>query len=100
MERRVKAEPTAEKEKRQKTIQSLTSLFFVIIYLVSGFDYRFHWSNVPMNISLIADVFVVLGFYIVFLVFKENSYTSATIEVDKDQKVITTGPYGLVRHPM
>jgi len=100
LERRLKAGPAAEKEKQQKTIQSLASLFFVLIYVVSGFDYRFHWSNVPMNISLFADVFVALGFYVVFLVFRENSYTSAVIEINEDQKVISTGPYGIVRHPM
>jgi protein-S-isoprenylcysteine O-methyltransferase Ste14 len=88
LERRVKAGPAAEREKRQKIIQSLASLFFVLIYVVSGFDYRFHWSSIPMNISLFADVFVALGFYVVFLVFRENSYTSAVIEVNEDQKVI------------
>ncbi len=100
LERRLKAGPTAEKEKSQKMIQALANVFFCLVYIIAGFDYRFHWSNVPFTISLIADVFVALGFYIVFLVFKENSYTSGIIEVAKDQKVISTGPYGIVRHPM
>src|SRR6185436_1098008 len=63
-------------------------------------DDRFHWSQVPPVVSLIADGFVALGFFIVFLVFRENTYTSATIEVSKEQTVISTGPYHWVRHPM
>ena len=97
---RVQAGPTAETQKIQQIIQSLASLFFIGLFIVPGLDFRFHWSNVPPFISLISDGFVILGFYIVFLVFKENSYTSATIEVADEQKVVTTGPYGVVRHPM
>lgn len=54
----------------------------------------------PPLISLISDGFVAIGFYIVFLVFRENSYTRATIEVSAEQNVITSGPYAVVRHPM
>ncbi|MFN8441844.1 MAG: isoprenylcysteine carboxylmethyltransferase family protein [Caldilineaceae bacterium] len=97
---RVNAGPTAETEKSQQVIQSLASVLFIALYVVAGLDYRFHWSHVPTTLVWISDVFVVLGFFIVFLVFRENSYTSATIEVASDQKVITTGPYHLVRHPM
>ena len=100
LERRLKAGATAEKENTQKVIQALANVFFCLVFIISGFDHRFHWSNVPEHFSLLADVFVLSGFYIVFLVFKENTYTSAIIEVAKDQKVISTGPYGLVRHPM
>jgi protein-S-isoprenylcysteine O-methyltransferase Ste14 len=97
---RVAAGPTAETEKTQKVIQSLASLLFMLVFIVAGLDFRFHWSSVPIVISLIADVLVAVGFYIVFLTFKANTYTSATIEVAKDQTVISTGPYGIVRHPM
>jgi protein-S-isoprenylcysteine O-methyltransferase Ste14 len=90
----------AETEKTQKVIQSLASLLFMLVFMVAGLDYRFHWSVVPLVISVIADIFVVLGFYIVFLTFKANSYTSAVIEVKQDQQVITSGPYAVVRHPM
>lgn len=100
LERRVNAGSTAEKEKSQKIIQAMASVCFCSIYIIAGFDYRFHWSSVSIYISLLANIFVILGFFIVFLVFKENSYTSAIIEVDKDQKVISTAPYALVRHPM
>ena len=72
----------------------------MVLFIVAGLDFRFQWSNVPFVVSLIADGFVALGFYIVFRVFRENSYTSAVIEVAQDQKVITSGPYRVIRHPM
>jgi protein-S-isoprenylcysteine O-methyltransferase Ste14 len=97
---RVQAGPTAETQKGQQIIQSLASLFFICLFIVPGLDFRFHWSQVPPLLSLISDGFVALGFFIVFLVFKENSYTSAIIEVSNEQTVITTGPYSMVRHPM
>jgi protein-S-isoprenylcysteine O-methyltransferase Ste14 len=97
---RVNAGPTAETQKSQQVIQSLASLFFIGLFVVPGLDFRFHWSHVAAAVSLISDAMVALGFYIVFLVFRENSYTSATIEVADQQKVIASGPYRLVRHPM
>lgn len=100
LERRVEGGPIAEKEKSQKAIQSLSSLFFSLVFIIAGFDYRYHWSVIPLYISIFAAFFVVLGLCIVFLVFKENSYTSAIIEVNEEQKVISTGPYRFVRHPM
>jgi protein-S-isoprenylcysteine O-methyltransferase Ste14 len=98
--RRVRGGPTAETQKSQQVIQGLASLFFIALYIVPGLDYRFHWSHVSPVVSWVADAFVALGFYIVFLVFKENSYTSATIEVSGEQEVISSGPYAVVRHPM
>lgn len=100
LERRVRAGPVAETQKSQQLIQSLASLFFIALFIVPGFDYRFHWSHVPVVVSLISFVIVAIGFYIVFLVFRENSFTSGTIEVVNEQKVISTGPYHVVRHPM
>ncbi len=97
---RVKAGPVAETQQGQKKIQSLASLFFIGLFIVPGLDFRFGWSNVTPVFSLIADGCVALGFYIVYRVFKENSYTRATIEVSVGQKVITSGPYRVVRHPM
>ncbi len=97
---RVKAGPIAETQKSQKIIQSLASLFFIGLFIVPGLDFRFGWSHVPPLLSLIADGIVAVGFFIVFLTFRENSYTRATIEVSDEQKVIATGPYRLVRHPM
>jgi protein-S-isoprenylcysteine O-methyltransferase Ste14 len=100
LSRRVRGGPTAETRKSQQIIQSLASLFFVALFIVPGLDFRFHWSRVPPVVSLVADAVVALGFFIVFLVFRENSYTSATIEVADKQEVVSTGPYALVRHPM
>ncbi len=97
---RVQAGPVAETQKNQKIIQSLASLCFIGLFIVPGLDYRFGWSNLPPILSLIADGFVAVGFFVVFLTFKENSYTRATIEVSEKQKVITSGPYRMVRHPM
>jgi protein-S-isoprenylcysteine O-methyltransferase Ste14 len=97
---RIKVGPIAETQKSQQIIQSIASLFFVGLFIVSGLDYRYQWSNVPLVVSLISDGFIALGFIVVFLVFKENTYTSAIIEVSKEQNVIDSGPYGLVRHPM
>lgn len=100
LEKRVSAGPNAEKEKTQKIIQSLAQFSFVLIFVFSGLDYRFRWSPVNTYISILGDFFVVLGLLFVFFVFKENSFTSATIEVDKKQKTISSGPYSIVRHPM
>jgi len=100
LEGRVKAGPVAETQKSQQIIQSLASLFFVSLFIIPGLDFRYGWSYVPPVVSLVADGFVALGFYFVFLVFRENSYSRATIEVSEEQKVISTGPYRVVRHPM
>ncbi|MEZ4860842.1 MAG: isoprenylcysteine carboxylmethyltransferase family protein [Caldilineaceae bacterium] len=97
---RVQAGPTAETQTAQQVIQSLASLLFIGLFVVPGLDFRFHWSTVPVLISLVADSLVALSFWIVFLVFRENSYTSAVIEVASEQTVIISGPYRLVRHPM
>lgn len=97
---RLKGGPLAEKEANQKVIQALAGLFFILIFIVSALDHHFGWSNVPTYLVILGDIFVVLGFSIISLVFKENSYASGIIEVGKEQKVISTGPYSLVRHPM
>jgi protein-S-isoprenylcysteine O-methyltransferase Ste14 len=100
LERRVYGGPTAEKETSQKIIQSLTSLAFIAMLVLPGLDHRFAWSMVPLNAEVAGDVLVVLGFLIIFFVYKENSFASATIGVYAGQTVISTGPYALVRHPM
>jgi protein-S-isoprenylcysteine O-methyltransferase Ste14 len=100
LQRRVSGGPTAERERSQQLIQLVASVAFVGLYVVAAFDRRSGWSNVPVVVSLAADVVVALGFLIIFFVFRENTYTSATIEVAADQAVIASGPYGVVRHPM
>ncbi len=97
---RVKAGPVAETQRAQQIIQSLASLLFIGLFIISGLDFRFGWSNVLPILSLIADGFVALGFFIVFLAFRENSYSRATIDVSAEQRVITSGPYRVVRHPL
>jgi protein-S-isoprenylcysteine O-methyltransferase Ste14 len=98
--RRVNGGPTAETQKSQQIIQSLASIFFIGLFIVPGMDYRFHWSDVPLAVTVFSDGLVVLSFFIVFLVFRENSYTGAVIEVSNEQRVISSGPYSVVRHPM
>jgi protein-S-isoprenylcysteine O-methyltransferase Ste14 len=78
---------------------AILNLFFVG-YFIPGIDFRFHWSNVPIWIVIASNAIVLLGYILIFLVFKENSYASTIIQVEKKQEVITTGPYSLVRHPM
>jgi protein-S-isoprenylcysteine O-methyltransferase Ste14 len=100
LERRVKAGPRAEKENGQKLIQVLASLVFIAMLLLPSFDHRYHWSHPPIILVIAGDVLVALGFLAIFLVYKENTFTSATIEVAPGQRVISTGPYAIVRHPM
>jgi protein-S-isoprenylcysteine O-methyltransferase Ste14 len=100
LERRVNAGPGAEKEKSQKLIQLLAYLVFIGLNVFPSFDHRFSWSDVPLSVVITGDVLVVLGFLIIFNVFRQNTFAAATIEVAPDQKVISTGPYAIVRHPM
>lgn len=97
LERRIR---TIEKEKQQKIIQLTFSFFFFSGYIISGFDRRFGWSDIPTNIVVCADIAVLMGYILVFFVFKQNSYASRIVEVEKNQKVITDGLYSYVRHPM
>ena len=100
LECRVQAGPAAEKETTQKLIQAFASLAFIGILLVPSIDRRFYWSHVSLPIVMAGDVLVALGFWIVFLVYRENSFASTTITVAADQTVISSGPYASVRHPM
>jgi protein-S-isoprenylcysteine O-methyltransferase Ste14 len=100
LERRLAAGPRAEKESRQQVIQLVASVAFLGMFVAPGFDHRFGWSTVPLTLVLLGDLLVVSGFWIVFRTFRENSYTSATIETAEGQQVVSTGPYAVVRHPM
>lgn len=100
LERRTAAGPGAEKEKTQKVIQAIASVFFLAFLIVPSLDHRFGWSKVPVYFVVLGDVLVALGYFFIFLVFKENTFAAAIIKVSADQRVITTGPYRLVRHPM
>jgi protein-S-isoprenylcysteine O-methyltransferase Ste14 len=89
-----------EKEPEQKLIIRFSYLFFILVFLLPGLDRRFGWSNVPVLVVLLADLFITIGYGIVFLSFRENPYAGRTIEVTLNQTVVSTGPYAIVRHPM
>lgn len=97
LERRTR---TQEKEKAQKINQIVFLLIFFAGFIISGLDKRFGWSEVPVWIVIITDFVIVGGYLIIFTVFKQNSYASRIVEVENDQKVISTGLYSIVRHPM
>lgn len=100
LESRVKAGPRAEVEKSQKLIQLFASLVFIGTLVLPSLDRRYLWSHVPLVFVIVGGALVTFGFLAVFIVYKENTFTSATIEVAPNQRVISTGPYGVVRHPM
>ena len=89
-----------EKEAVQRKIVSLTYLYFLTAFILPGLDVRFGWSHVPPVVSIIADAFFFAGYMVFFWVLVTNSFLSRVVEVENDQKVISTGPYALVRHPM
>jgi protein-S-isoprenylcysteine O-methyltransferase Ste14 len=99
-ERRMRGGPFAEKQPAQKIIMTLMSLGFIGLIIVPGLDRRFGGSQMPPWLALTGDALVALGFLGVAFVFRENSFAAATIELAADQKVISTGPYARVRHPM
>lgn len=100
LERRLKAGPKAEKETGQKIVQSIASVVFVANFVIPAFDHRYGWSQLPGYAAILGDLMMLVGFWITFAVFRANSYTSGIIEVAEGQKVVSTGPYALVRHPM
>jgi len=100
LERRVVAGTLAEKQTRQKVIQVMASVAFLSTMVVPALDHRFGWSHASPLVIGLGDLLVALGFLIVFLVCRENTFTSATIEVDAEQRVIDSGPYAWARHPM
>ena len=100
LERRMRGGPTAEPEPSQRIIMWLVSLGFTALVVVPALDRRFGWSHLPLWVALAGNALTVIGFYLIFLVYRENTYGAATIRVTADQRVISTGPYAMVRHPM
>jgi protein-S-isoprenylcysteine O-methyltransferase Ste14 len=100
LERRVKAGPGSETDPMQNVVQALAGLVFLATFAVPGLDRRFGWSHAPLAVSLAGDGMIAIGFLIVFLTFRENTFTAGTIEVADGQHVIDSGPYAVVRHPM
>jgi protein-S-isoprenylcysteine O-methyltransferase Ste14 len=89
-----------EKEKEQDLVVKLSGLMFLSGFLVSGLGFRFGWYLLPKSISVLGAVFFLLSYLLYAEVLRENAYLSRTIEVQENQRVITTGLYGVVRHPM
>jgi protein-S-isoprenylcysteine O-methyltransferase Ste14 len=100
VERRMNAGPAAETGRTQKIIMWCASATLVATYLVSAFDCRFGWSEVSVGTTLFGDALVLIGFYGIFVTFKENSFAAATVRAESEQRVISSGPYAIMRHPM
>lgn len=100
LERRLKGGPTAEKTVTQRVIMFMMTIGFVALLVVPALDFRSGWSAVPVGLVVVGDVLVAAGFYGIFLVYRENSFAAATVGVVENQKVISSGPYAVVRHPM
>jgi protein-S-isoprenylcysteine O-methyltransferase Ste14 len=98
--RRLHVGPTAEREHSQKIIQGLAGGLVFLVFLVPGFDHRFGWSAVPTPLVWLGDVVMLAGWLFVFRVLRENTFAASTITVEAAQRVISTGPYAWVRHPM
>lgn len=89
-----------EKELQQKGIVRLFGLLFTLGFIVAPLDFRFDWSEIPLEIVIVANIVVFAGLFIIFSAFKVNAFAARTVEVFEGQKIITTGPYSIVRHPM
>ena len=100
LRRRMNAGPRHESRPVQKVIIAGIVLAFAALLVVSALDHRFGWSNVPAPVVALGNALVVVGLTIAMLVVSQNSYAAANITVESDQAVVSTGLYGLVRHPM
>ena len=89
-----------EKEKTQKGVVGLSGLMFLAGFIVSALDFRFSWSTVPLWLVIVGAILFLIGYVLYMEVMRENAYLSRTIEVQENQQVISTGLYGIVRHPM
>jgi protein-S-isoprenylcysteine O-methyltransferase Ste14 len=100
LQRRMRAGPAAETRTAQRIAISGTILSVVAVLVVSALDHRFGWSQVPTAVILAGDLLVAVGLGIAMMVVIQNSYAASTVRVEAAQTVVTTGLYGLVRHPM
>lgn len=89
-----------EKEGEQKTVIVLSGLMFMAGFVIAGLNYRFGWVVLPNIVTIIASIVFVISYILYAEVLRENAYLLRTIEVEKGQKVVDTGMYGIVRHPM
>ena len=97
LEKRLNAK---EKEKEQKKVILYSGLMFLSGFIIAGLNYRYNWIMIPNIVVIIASIIFILAYIIYAEVLRENEYLSRTIEVQENQKVIDTGLYGIVRHPM
>lgn len=97
LEKRLSAK---EKENTQKGVVIFSFLMFVAGFVTAGLDYRFGWSKVPFAVTIISGIVLLLSYGLYARVMKENAYLSRTVEIQNNQKIIDTGLYGIVRHPM
>jgi protein-S-isoprenylcysteine O-methyltransferase Ste14 len=98
--RRMRGGPWAEKRPAQQLIMLIACIGFVGLIVVPALDQRWSWSHLSVATVMVGNVLMALGWLGTYFVFRENSFTAATIERAPDQRVISTGPYALVRHPM
>ena len=91
---------TREKERAQVIVILLSSLVFIAAFVLAGLDFRFGWTHVPMAVRVISAVLLLLAYALYMEVMRENAWLSRTVEVQQGQKVVDTGLYGIVRHPM
>jgi len=100
LKRRTEAGIYYEREFTQKAVIALLFAAFVVLIVLPPLDVRFGWSFMPWQVSIIGDALVAFSFYIFYLVSRVNTYAAANVRVEEGQKVISTGVYGFVRHPM
>ena len=100
IERRMSVGPAAETEPVQKIVMAIVMIGVLLMMVLPGLDYRWHWSAVPVWLVLLGNAGVILSFIVFFVVMKQNSYAAATIRVEPGQTLASTGLYGIVRHPM
>ncbi|HVB88083.1 MAG TPA: isoprenylcysteine carboxylmethyltransferase family protein [Candidatus Dormibacteraeota bacterium] len=98
--RRMKGGPSAEKRKQQRAAMLLASLAFIAALVVPALDHRFRWSAVPVFAVILGQFLTALWYLAMFLVMRENTFGAATVQIAEGQRVISTGPYAIVRHPM
>jgi protein-S-isoprenylcysteine O-methyltransferase Ste14 len=100
MARRLEVGAHAESRRSQKMIQGIAGVLFGAVFVVAGLAHRVHGATLPVPAVLVADALVLAGLALTFVVYKTNTYTAATVTVEAGQRVVTTGPYAVVRHPM
>jgi len=100
LERRLKVGPSAEKTAAQKIIMVVATLFFAAAVVLPALDHRFGWSTMSAAVVLLGEALIVLSYVGFLRVFKANTFGAATIQVEDKQRVVSTGPYAIVRHPM